>query len=410
MLRIPESLKTFRVQILLFTLLALLALLFFRASYVSNFQATPEAVLVSVNPDWLGPPENLPNDLSVWEKFEKDVIETNPVAGLVVTKVDRTGRERIVYPFYLLLVDPDYFASMGKRAERRPIVKGDDIYGYLYVHLDPGRLRAFNTVFWILFFLILSGSSTALIRFRFQQRNIETISVQLEEKKRQLTDLEKLALVGQLTANILHDLKKPMLNIREESGFLPDGDIKDEIRQQADLFLTMLRELNLEGFLTVGSGAKEEFVDLEEIIRQSLNLVKYEAGNVEIEFQFGRDTPFILATKHRLIQVFSNLFLNAFEAMKGQGRLRVECERLQTDEGLFAETKITDSGGGILEEALSKVFEPFYSYGKEGQSTGLGLYITREIINDLGGDIEVDVQPGVGTTFTVLLPATLDQE
>lgn len=404
-----KGVRGFRFQIIAFVLVGFAALVLFRTVYLSNFENVPQAVLVSADPAWLGSPDVMPSGFGVWENFERNIRETSPVERLVVTKVDRNGRERVVHPFHLMLSNPSYFTSEAEKATRLPISRGEQVFGYLYVHLDRKHLTFFDTLFWTLFAVIVLGALAASMRFTVQEKSIETISSQLEQKKRQLADLEKLALVGQLTANVLHDLKKPLLNIRDEASLLPDSETKNTIRMQVELFFEMVRDLNIEGFLSRES-LRDEFIDLQDVIEQSLRLVRYEMGNVQASVDVARDTPFILGVKHRLVQVFSNLVLNALEAMKGKGSLIVECERFQDDRGLFARTRISDTGNGIPKDVIEHVFEPFYTFGKSSQSTGLGLYITREIIEEMGGTITVESIADQGTTFTVLLPATLDQE
>ena len=408
-LRLPRLLSTFRAQILFFLGLVLIALIVSRFIYSSGFERIPQAVVSSIDPAWLGSPGHVPSDFSAWEDFERDMSKSYPLRQLVITKLDRNQTERIVHPFHLPLSMPDYLESDAQKAQRLPIEKQGQVLGYAYVHLDTGRIRMFHTLFWVLVLLVVSGSAGALLKFRFQQRSIESISFQLQEKKRELTELEKLALVGQLTANILHDLKKPILNIRDEAETLKDGEVKASILEQADLFLTLLREVNLEGFLSRDI-LNEEFVDLKDVIDRSFALVKYEMGNVNVELDFSPDTPFILAVKHPLVQVFSNLFLNAFEAMKGHGTLKVRVSRTQTDEALYAYAEVRDTGSGVPENVREDIFEPFFTYGKTGGSSGLGLYITREIIEDLGGQITLRPEESSGTTFEILLPATLDQD
>ncbi|HNT33824.1 MAG TPA: HAMP domain-containing sensor histidine kinase [bacterium] len=399
----------FRFQVLAFVLIGFVALVLFRSVYLSNFENVPQAVLVSADPTWLGASDELPAGFAVWENFERNILETSPVERLVVTQVDRNGRERVVHPFHLMLTNPNYFTTQAEKATRLPISQGERVCGYLYVHLDRRHLTFFDTLFWTLFALILIGAVAASMRFSFQEKSIESITSQLEQKKRQLADLEKLALVGQLTANVLHDLKKPLLNIRDEVSSLPESESKASIRRQVELFFEMVRDLNIEGFLSRES-LRDEFIDLQDVIEQSLRLVRYEMGNVNASVRVSTDTPFILGVKHRLVQVFSNLILNSLEAMKGKGDLTIDCERYQDPKGLFARARISDTGKGIPQDVIGHVFEPFYTYGKSQQSTGLGLYITREIIEEMGGTISVESIVDQGTFFTILLPATLDQE
>jgi len=400
--------RNFRLQIVLFSIIAILCLLLFRFYYIPTPEDIAEVIIGSMDPKWLGAPGAPPTDFDVWGEFERKLTRSAPVRQIVVTKFDKSGVERMVHPYYHLVFFPRYFERQARVALTFPISQSGKEVGFLYVHLDDVHLRSLHLFFWAILTLIILGSVSAYMKFGFQERSYEDVSSQLEEKKRQLTHLEKLALVGQLTANVLHDLRKPILNIRDELEMMPEGEQKRVLREQVDLFLEILREVNIEGFLT-GESAKDEFLDLDDVIQQSLRLVKYEAGNVEVNVNVDDDTPFILATKHRVVQVFSNLFLNAFEAMKGHGELHVAAGRIEEDGALFAEATVRDTGKGIPQMVVSRIFDPFFSEGKTDQSTGLGLYITRTIVEELDGEIFVESAEGVGTTFRIRIPAPLTQ-
>jgi len=101
-------------------------------------------------------------------------------------------------------------------------------------------------------------------------------------------------------------------------------------------------------------------------------------------------------------QVLFNIVRNACDAMPGGGELRVSTARLPADDG-HVRVVVEDTGRGIPEEYLERIFDPFFSMNREG--TGLGLAISRKIVENHGGRIEVESQPGKGTKFGVLLPA-----
>jgi signal transduction histidine kinase len=105
-----------------------------------------------------------------------------------------------------------------------------------------------------------------------------------------------------------------------------------------------------------------------------------------------------------LKQVFVNLMLNAVEALPPRGNLSVST-RLSNQKGYIA-VDIKDDGPGIPGHILPRIFDPFYTTKTKGKGTGLGLSVSRGITNNLGGEIRVTSEPGVGTTFTVLLPTT----
>ena len=125
---------------------------------------------------------------------------------------------------------------------------------------------------------------------------------------------------------------------------------------------------------------------------------------VHVEWKPSEKLPMLMLVPDRVNQVFLNLLLNALDAMPDGGCLRVStgCD----DNLVWVWVAFTDTGRGIPPDALSHVFDPFYTTKSEG--LGLGLYITRNIVEEHGGHIEVDSAMGEGTTFTVWLPVSKD--
>jgi len=101
-------------------------------------------------------------------------------------------------------------------------------------------------------------------------------------------------------------------------------------------------------------------------------------------------------------QVVLNLLINAIHAMSGGGTLRIALERANGD----VKMEVGDTGHGILEEDLPKIFHPFFSTKEAGKGTGLGLTVVHNIVQEHGGTIAVESEPGKGTTFTITLPAS----
>jgi signal transduction histidine kinase len=109
----------------------------------------------------------------------------------------------------------------------------------------------------------------------------------------------------------------------------------------------------------------------------------------------------------QLSQVFVNLLVNAIDAMPGGGSVRI-ATRIP-EPGDMACVEITDTGVGIAPDILSHIFDAFFTTKPEGEGTGLGLSVSKEIVTQYGGHIEVESQPGQGTTFSVWLPTRGDK-
>ncbi len=339
---------------------------------------------------------------------------------MTITKFFR-DREVVVYPFYYPALQPlsdaerKLFPTRHPMPEERkwdvlkiPLQARGRTLGNLYVRIDRSAIQGVQLAIGLFTILLVGFVALYVAQFRRQEAEISRTTIELEEKRRELVRLERLALAGQLSASLLHDLKKPVLNIKNELGdLLAEGDdlppgLRDTLSvllSQAQLFFGMLRETNLERF--VRGEANQEFADVNELIKTSLALVRYERGQVELDIQLAPDLPPIFVQPVLLVQVFSNIILNAYQAMEGLGTLRIRSQRLNSR----IRVEIQDTGPGIPSEELPKIFSPFYSTKSSEKGTGLGLYISRDIVRHLGGDIAVRSDTN-GTTFSIDLVVT----
>lgn len=340
--------------------------------------------------------------------------KSNPyIRDLIVTKrhinpATRTGVEVPIVPFYLRELEGEGWTDRLSPLVKKPLRTGEVTYGYLYFDLDRTALRSIHVAIGAASLALAATLLTLLGRLHSQDTSLKRVGGELEERKRELIRLERLALAGQLSANLLHDLKKPVSHIRHSMEDLRAalGDYAgaavslSDIQQQTDLFFQMLAESQMERFVR-SDRVQEEYVDLGEILDLSLRLVHYERGGVNVEKHYAAGLAPVLAQPFRLIQVFSNLILNAYQAMGGKGTLRLETRA----EGGGIEARITDDGPGITGDLVAKIFDPFFTTKSEAEGSGLGLAICRMIVLDLGGKIDVESRAGGPTTFRVWLPS-----
>jgi signal transduction histidine kinase len=143
-------------------------------------------------------------------------------------------------------------------------------------------------------------------------------------------------------------------------------------------------------------------VDLKQIAEESVQLVEREAKNKEIEFKIESDPSLgkIWSDASQLRQVLLNLLTNALHATGPKGRIDVTLQ----EDGEQVTVAVKDTGQGIPQENLERIFEPFFSTKPTGEGTGLGLFVTRGIVEKLGGTIEAESLLGEGTTFRIRLP------
>lgn len=343
-------------------------------------------------------------------------IRKNPfIKDIYVSKIIAGRGEHVVFPFHYETLLPPRKKNL-KRLIRAPLEENGNVWGYLYIEPNNNiivSVRAAAAAFSLLLILSLVAFYR---RVHTQERVITETSFALDERRRELIRLERLALAGMLTANILHDIKKPVLNIKQEAQDMerqPDEKTARaaarSIQEQVELFFNILRDLGLERFVKAREGG-EEFVDVNEILERACRLVRYECGSSEVVFDLAEKLPALLARPTRLIQLFSNLILNAFQAMKGSGKLAI---RTAFQDGAI-HVEITDTGPGIPPELIKKIFNPFFSTrsgetgGEEG--SGLGLFISKNIVDDMKGELRVESSPGKGAKFAIVLPVHFQNE
>lgn len=365
-------------------------------SAVQRFQVT----------DVLGRPES--SSLIFGEiETQARVSEGSAIRELYVTKRMIDGSEITVFPYYADLLTPNWRDA--RPWTKLAVGREPQVQGYLYIQTNNSTLKAVNAVIALLLVVLAGGFAVLLIHQRGKEKELGRSLLELESSKAQMIHLERLALAGQLSANVFHDIKKPVLNIKNEVTDSLDGaptppeEVYRAIRAQTELFLQMLRDLGMETFVNASTQAAE-WCDLADAVDRSLRLVKYEQGSVatQVDFQAGHEF-FIQTQPHKLVQIFSNLILNAYQAMGNSGRLRVK--GIVDGSARMMVVTLEDSGPGVPPAKREEIFQPFLTTRAENGGSGLGLYICRTIINDLGGSIIVDQSPDLGgSRFTIKLP------
>jgi signal transduction histidine kinase len=245
----------------------------------------------------------------------------------------------------------------------------------------------------------------------------------LEEKLRQVQKLEAIA---QLAAGLAHEINNPMAYVRTNLNVLRSDwdELRKELEAQGDssrsLRLAECDDLlaeSAEGVdrtiaivrdvrdLAHGANAAAEPFDLDEVVDEALRVAGAQAGpGVRIERVAGA-LPTLRGSAGRLRQVVLNLVVNAIHAVGAQGVVRVTTEL----RGRQALMRVEDDGPGIDPDVRARLFEPFFTTKPVGQGTGLGLYVSYEIVRAHGGEIRVDSEPGRGSRFEVRLPLPSDR-
>ncbi len=215
---------------------------------------------------------------------------------------------------------------------------------------------------------------------------------------------EKLAVAGQFAAAIAHEIRNPLTAIK---GFLQllMRDATDKSRFFDVIFSEMNRiEMITNELLMIAKPQAVKFAkkDIRFLMQQVVSFMDAQANmnNVLLQVDYGPVDLFVLCDENQLKQVFINFLKNAIEAMPDGGLMRIHMSASKTGECIV---RFADQGGGIPEEVLQKLGEPFYTTKESG--TGLGLMVTKRIVEQHGGDIRFSSKLGEGTTVEVTLPS-----
>ena len=250
---------------------------------------------------------------------------------------------------------------------------------------------------------------------RFNEMTAELAKKQ--ELETQLQEAEKSAVVGRLGSAIAHEIRNPLnyINLsldhlrvkfapeeaeKRESFEKLTSQLKTEvarINQQISDFLSYSRPLT----------ANLQPLDVRKVVEDSLRIVEAQAAdlNIKISFAEREDVPLVLGDAEFLRSVFNNLFINSVQAMEtGGGNLDVTI----SSENDLIKIEVNDTGKGIHNDHLSKIFEPYFSTKETG--TGLGLAIVKKVVDIHEGTIEVESKEGAGTKFSVRLPSSDERQ
>jgi two-component system, NtrC family, sensor kinase len=231
----------------------------------------------------------------------------------------------------------------------------------------------------------------------------------LQEREEQLVQSKKLASLGTMLAGVAHEVNNPLSNISSSCEILLE-ELDDADKEFQRKILTKVLEqvdkariivLNLLEFSRHKEFARES-LSVKEVIDKTVSLLRpQKPDNVKI-LTFVDAALRIYADRQRIEQAFMNLISNAFQAIEGDGEVRI---RAFTDADGMVSVRIRDTGKGIPQADLPQIFDPFFTTKDVGKGTGLGLFITHDIIVRHQGSIRVESTPGKGTTFCVKIPA-----
>lgn len=296
--------------------------------------------------------------------------------------------------------DPSYFSLFDNvRSELVvPIVVEEKVWGL--INLDGLEVDAFDDA-TVATIMLLAELASFAIKLRLDLNEQERL-------QRHLVQAEKLASLGETIAGIAHEINNPLTSILSHASLLslrrggPSDEssinaIVQESKRTADLVKNLLAFSRKET-------AKREVVGVNELVKQALNLKRYQlrVNNIQLVFEPSEVSYPVLVSAQQMQQVLLNLINNAEQAIEqknSQGTIRVEAGR--TEDNAFI--SVTDNGHGIPPDVMPYIFDPFFSTKGLGEGTGLGLSIAHTLIENHGGQISAKSEFGK-TTFTIKLP------
>jgi two-component system sensor histidine kinase HydH len=225
--------------------------------------------------------------------------------------------------------------------------------------------------------------------------------------RQQALDAERLAAVGRVASAVAHNLRSPLGGIIRSAEFLGRPELSGTTRQKlSQAIVAMARRLinTAQEILDYTRGGQITLdlapCPLSDFLEQVIAVIKVDFSDrgIEVMMELGY-TGEVWVDPSRMTQVIYNIATNARDAMPTGGKLTVTTQQA----GEWVEMRFTDTGPGVPPELASRIFEPFFSHGKQ-EGAGLGLAIARRIVREHGGEIEIESPTGGGATFVVRLP------
>jgi len=286
-----------------------------------------------------------------------------------------------------------------------------------------------SATYLVVLILLIGGFAIVGVAFYLTDRIIRRMEQMDAEKERlsqQLVRATRLAELGEMAGGFAHEINNPLQIIKSEQTLIETilGDLKEkgELKGSEDLeeIEDSIDQIKLQvercakitqailKFGRQGEPVRQD-LDLRAFIREVTAMVEKKASvhGIALKHEISGQTPLIHGDAGQLQQVFLNLFNNAMDAIISKhgsmgGELVVKAEPTENGD---TEISVKDNGSGISPENLKKIFTPFFTTKPVGKGTGLGLSVCYGIIDNMGGEMEVQSEKGVGTTFTIRLPA-----
>ncbi|MGE5454074.1 MAG: ATP-binding protein [Methylocystaceae bacterium] len=337
---------------------------------------------------------SIPNPVLILDAQQR-VLSANPAVDYLLKIKVQPGDS-----FHQLIQSLTYIITNHRPPSEETSSTHIDCYEISLVNSDE---RILNLV---LNFSVIKGLQSEALGYVIVAQDITSIKAQYELLKQQ----EKLAVLGQMAAGIVHEIKNPLTSIRGFSQMLLDQKLIEPCHNYVEVILEAADDVNkvVSDFLSFARPRPPQLttVSLSQLLDSVMFLLQSNSlmQDINIQYDLSPDDLPVYADRQQLKQVILNLTKNALEALAETKKplLRFSTSRAENGEEMIL--SITDNGPGIALDEQSYLGTPFFTTKDRG--TGLGLSICYQIIKEHGGNIQVTSRPGEGTTFTISLPST----
>ena len=284
-----------------------------------------------------------------------------------------------------------------------------------------GLLMTRNVEIIIILLGILAIILTTVFTTRIFIKRLRKSDAKMNEMNAQLMHSDKLAALGKMGASVAHEINNPLVVVMQKIGWMEDLLEEEDLLKSKNLeeYKTTIKKIdhhlerirkvvhNMLGYARKMEPHLED-VDINKTLDETIDLLENYARIHDIDIQTDLDPalPIIASDQAQLQQVFLNLISNATDAIDKDGLIEIKSRKIDS----HINVTISDDGPGIPRDRQGKVFEPFFTTKDTGKGTGLGLWVSYDIIKKMGGTISVESKEGEGSIFTVKIPIVIPEK